>query len=362
MNVLDEIVKDQIRSDLPELASGDTVKVSAKVVEGNRSRVQVFQGVVIRVHGSGVGRTFTVRKVSFGVGVERTFPLNSPIFEQIEIVTVLDPAVGSAHVDPSQLANSVLNMAINSRDAMPEGGKLILETRRLAVGQENSKGDARGELAPGAYVMVSVRDSGTGMRADVRDRVFEPFFTTKDVGKGTGLGLSMVYGFIKQSGGHIKVYSEESHGTTIKLYLPRAGEKAAWLTEILPPKTVEGGRETILLVEDEAVVRQLVAEILETTGYAVLQASDGPSALELLRRDSYPIDLLLTGDRHDPVLILGRAVGLEWATVRALIVLRLGPGRVPSATDIEAARLNFERLAASTAQRVVNFWQTRQTA
>ena len=174
--------------------------------------------------------------------------LRPTLGEPIEIVTVLDPTVTSAHVDPSQLANSVLNMAINSRDAMPSGGKLTLETRRLAV----DEGDTQADLAPGAYVMVSVSDTGTGMPAQVRDKVFEPFFTTKEVGKGSGLGLSMVYGFVTQSGGQIRLDSKEGSGTTIRLYLPAATGEAD--TARTAGNAAAGGSETILVVEDDALV------------------------------------------------------------------------------------------------------------
>ncbi len=213
--------------------------------------------------------------------------LRPTLGEQIEIVTVLDPAVTSAHVDPSQLANSVLNMAINSRDAMPDGGKLTLETRRLAVGQ----GAADADLAPGPYVMLSISDTGTGMPADVRDKVFEPFFTTKDVGKGSGLGLSMVYGFVTQSGGKIHVDSEEGRGTTVRLYLPAATGVAD--TARIAASADAGGNETILVVEDDPLVRNFVTLQLQNLGYKTITATDGPAAL-LQARDGATFDLLFT--------------------------------------------------------------------
>ncbi len=146
--------------------------------------------------------------------------LRPTLGEQIEIETNLEREATTSHIDPSQLANSLLNMAINARDAMPKGGKLLLETRNVVL--DDAYAQANADVAPGPYVMLAVSDTGTGMPADVRDKAFEPFFTTKDVGKGSGLGLSMVYGFVKQSGGHIKIYSEQGHGTTIRLYLPPA--------------------------------------------------------------------------------------------------------------------------------------------
>src|SRR5262249_6271139 len=145
--------------------------------------------------------------------------------EQIEIQTALGDDVAAAHVDPSQLANAMLNMAINARDAMPNGGKLVLETDNVVLDQAYAEGHA--DVRAGPYVMIAISDSGSGMTPEVREKAFEPFFTTKEVGKGSGLGLSMVYGFVKQSGGHIKIYSEVGHGTTIRLYLPPASEAAS---------------------------------------------------------------------------------------------------------------------------------------
>jgi len=231
--------------------------------------------------------------------------LRPSLGEQIEIVAALEEDCWPALVDPAQLTAALLNLAVNARDAMPGGGKLTLESGNVIL--DEAYAQAHGDVAPGPYVMIAVSDTGHGIPAAIRDKVFEPFFTTKDVGKGTGLGLSMVYGFIKQSGGHIKVYSEESHGTTIKLYLPRAGEKAAWLAEILPPKTIEGGRETILLVEDDRLVRNYVAGQLQALGYTTIIASDGASALAEIDREQH-IDLLFTD-----VILPGRANGRQIA-------------------------------------------------
>ena len=150
--------------------------------------------------------------------------LRPTLGEQIEINSILEQEVATAHIDASQLANSVLNMAINARDAMPNGGKLLLETRNVVL--DEAYAQANPDVRPGPYVMLAVSDTGTGMSQEIQDKVFEPFFTTKEVGKGSGLGLSMVYGFVKQSGGHIRIYSEVGHGTTIKLYLPPAEGQA----------------------------------------------------------------------------------------------------------------------------------------
>jgi signal transduction histidine kinase len=216
--------------------------------------------------------------------------LRPALGEQIEIETILAPEATTSHIDPSQLANSVLNMAINARDAMPDGGKLLLETRNVVL--DEAYAEANAEVRPGPYVMLAVSDSGTGMPADVRDKVFEPFFTTKEIGKGSGLGLSMVYGFVKQSGGHIKIYSEPGHGTTIRLYLPPADGRAdtAAAASTAP---VAGGSEAILVVEDDALVRNFVIAQLQALGYRTIAASDSRAALAHIENGE-PFDLLFT--------------------------------------------------------------------
>jgi signal transduction histidine kinase/CHASE3 domain sensor protein/CheY-like chemotaxis protein len=215
--------------------------------------------------------------------------LRPTLGEQIEINSILDQEVATSHIDASQLANALLNMAINARDAMPDGGKLLLETRNVVL--DDAYAQANPDARPGAYVMLAVTDTGTGMSREVQDKVFEPFFTTKEVGKGTGLGLSMVYGFVKQSGGHIKIYSELGHGTTIKLYLPPArGQIEAPAIAAAPPLR---GNETILVVEDDALVRNFVAEQLTGLGYQTVAAADGPAALAIID-NGQPFDLLFT--------------------------------------------------------------------
>jgi PAS domain S-box-containing protein len=215
--------------------------------------------------------------------------LRPTLGEQIEIDSVLEREVATAHIDPSQLANSLLNMAINARDAMPNGGKLLLETRNVLLDEAYARENA--DVRPGPYVMLAVSDTGTGMRAEVRDKAFEPFFTTKEVGKGSGLGLSMVYGFVKQSGGHIKIYSEEGHGTTIKLYLPPADGHAEASAPSLAPAA--GGSETILVVEDDSLVRNFVIAQLHGLGYKTIAATDSRAALAYVE-SGQKFDLLFT--------------------------------------------------------------------
>ncbi|KYG99830.1 CHASE3 domain-containing protein [Bradyrhizobium sp. DOA1] len=215
--------------------------------------------------------------------------LRPTLGEQIQIETVLEQGRMTSHIDPSRLTNAVLNMAINARDAMPNGGKLLLETHRVVLDEAYAQANA--DVTPGPYVMLAVSDTGTGMSTETQQKAFEPFFTTKEVGKGSGLGLSMVYGFVKQSGGHIKIYSEEDHGTTIKLYLP-PGEATADVAAPVAPQA-EGGAETIFVVEDDSLVRNFVTAQLQSLGYKTVAASDGRSALELIDAGQ-KFDLLFT--------------------------------------------------------------------
>jgi PAS domain S-box-containing protein len=215
--------------------------------------------------------------------------LRPTVGQQIEIGTVLGKDVRPAHIDPSQLANAVINMAINARDAMPNGGKLLLETANVVL--DEAYAAANPDTQAGPYVMLAISDTGTGMTAEVRERVFEPFFTTKEVGQGSGLGLSMVYGFVKQSGGHIRIYSEEGHGTTIRLYLPPA--RGAVEAIKADGEAVSGGSEIILVVEDDPMVRTFVINQLTGLGYKTIAASDGSAAMAIVERGE-PFDLLFT--------------------------------------------------------------------
>lgn len=236
--------------------------------------------------------------------------LRPTLGEQIEIETALEQEVTTSHIDRSQLANSILNMAINARDAMPNGGKLLLETRNIVLDEAYAKDNP--EVRPGPYVLLAVSDTGAGMTADVRDKAFEPFFTTKQVGKGSGLGLSMVYGFVKQSGGHIKIYSEEGHGTTIRLYLPPARGRAGIAVAAASPTS--DGAETILVVEDDAMVRNFVIAQLHSLGYKTIAAADGRAALACIT-DGEPFDLLFT-DVIMPGGMTGRQLADEVAKRR----------------------------------------------
>ncbi len=217
--------------------------------------------------------------------------LRRTLGEHIECEFLLDRKLWLASVDPGQLTSALLNLALNARDAMPDGGKLTVEVRNAAL--DKAHAEPNGEARPGDYVMVAVTDTGCGMAPEVAARAFEPFFTTKEVGKGTGLGLSMVYGFAQQSGGSMKINSEPGHGTAIKLVFPRVDAPDVTESKLIDPITTPAGSETILVVEDEDMVRSHVENELKELGYRVIVTRDGPAALEILRRPG-PIDLLFT--------------------------------------------------------------------
>lgn len=221
--------------------------------------------------------------------IDTTKLLRPALGEQIEIESVFESDVCVATVDPNQLTTALLNLALNARDAMPNGGKLILETGFVVL--DDSYARSNEDVRPGRYALIAVSDTGVGIPSDILDRVFDPFFTSKGPGKGTGLGLSMVYGFIKQSAGHIKIYSEEGHGTTIKMYLP-PGTGAAVTAEPLVP-ALQGGHEIILVVEDDKLVRDYVLAQLHSLGYVTLEAANAAEALALVEAGR-KFDLLFT--------------------------------------------------------------------
>jgi PAS domain S-box-containing protein len=217
--------------------------------------------------------------------------LHPTLGENVEITPLLAEDAWTALVDPNQLTTAVLNLALNARDAMPNGGKLALETGNIYL--DENYASMHSEVTPGNYVMVAVSDTGTGIPAALVERVFDPFFTTKEVGKGTGLGLSMVFGFVKQSGGHIKIYSEEGHGTSVKMYLPRATGLNQTAAEAAISANVEGGTETVLVVEDDSLVRRYVMTQIESLGYITFEAANAREALQII--DGAPtLDLLFT--------------------------------------------------------------------
>jgi signal transduction histidine kinase/CheY-like chemotaxis protein len=216
--------------------------------------------------------------------------LRPTLGEQIEIESMLAHDTAPALIDASQLSTAILNLSLNARDAMPGGGKLTLETGNVVLDENYALHNS--DVKPGSYVMIAVSDTGDGIPSDLIEKVFEPFFTTKDTGKGSGLGLSMVYGFVKQSNGHIKIYSEEGHGTTVKLYLPQAlGVPEVEAAEV--GLSAVHGDESILIVEDDALVREYVVTQIGRLGYQTLAAGNAAEALAIID-NSERVDLLFT--------------------------------------------------------------------
>jgi signal transduction histidine kinase len=238
--------------------------------------------------------------------IEAARLLRPTLGEQIEIESMLAHDSAPALIDPSQLSTAILNLALNARDAMPNGGKLTLETKNVVLDEDYAAMSS--DVSPGNYIMIAVSDSGMGIPPGLLEKVFEPFFTTKDIGSGSGLGLSMVYGFVKQSNGHIRIYSEEGHGTTVKLYLPQAPGVAVAPTAEAGISEFERGDESILIVEDDALVREYVVTQINRLGYDTLAASNAAEALAIINGPER-IDLLFTD-----VIMPGGMNGRQLAT------------------------------------------------
>jgi PAS domain S-box-containing protein len=233
------------------------------------------------------------------------------IGEDVDLVSNTRSGLGHIVADSGQIEQIILNLAVNARDAMPHGGKLTIETANVELDENYARTHA--EVVPGRYVLLAVSDTGHGMDADTQARIFEPFFTTKELGKGTGLGLSTVFGIVKQSGGHIWLYSEPGQGATFKIYLPRVDEDATPTGEIEAASSLNG-LETILLVEDDEMVREFALAALQSYGYTVLAASSAATALELSRQHVGSISLVVT----DVVMpgINGRNLGEQLTQLR----------------------------------------------
>jgi CheY-like chemotaxis protein len=238
--------------------------------------------------------------------------LQRTLGERIEVQTVGSAGLWEIEADANHLESAIVNLAINARDAMPNGGKLTLEAANISADDDYCR--LNPELAPGQYVAICVTDTGGGMSRDVLSHAFEPFFTTKEPGHGTGLGLSQVYGFVKQSGGHAKIYSEVGQGTTIKMYFPRFSGSTG-REEIAPEEIAEGElSETILVVEDDEDLRVYISDVLRDLNYRVLSARSAQAALTILLQDDSKVDLLLT----DVVMpgINGRELGRRAHQIR----------------------------------------------
>jgi CheY-like chemotaxis protein len=240
--------------------------------------------------------------------------------EAVQIESRLADGIWPVEVDRGQLQSALVNICINARDAMPEGGKLLVETGNVVFDADYARRNP--EAAAGEHVLITVTDTGTGMAPEILDRVFEPFFTTKETGRGTGLGLSMVYGFVRQSRGHVKISSEAGRGTSVRIHLPRSTAERP--DEAASERPAEPqGTENVLLVEDDATVRASVADQLRTLGYRVTEVENGPAALGVLEAASLPFDLMLTdvvmpGGMHGDAL--AAAVVQRWPQTRIVFM------------------------------------------
>jgi two-component system, cell cycle sensor histidine kinase and response regulator CckA len=241
------------------------------------SRKQVVEAQVLDLNGVVAGMEKMLKRL---------------IGEDVELTAVPAPGLASVKADPGQVEQVILNLAVNARDAMPQGGKITIETANVDL--DEGYGQSHAEVVPGRYVLLAVSDTGCGMTEEVKAHVFEPFFTTKEVGKGTGLGLATVFGIVKQSGGHIRVYSEAGHGTTIKIYLPSVAGAVPAVQSIVEPEPARSGGQTILLVEDEKAVRAMTGLALRSKGYTLLEAANGEEAVRLGEQHTGPIHLLMS--------------------------------------------------------------------
>ena len=278
-----EILVDELKEDPPRRELAETVMAAAERGAGLTQLMLTF------------ARRQPLAPETFDVNelVTRMGPLlQRAIGEIVEMKLELTEPLWNVTTDPRQLETALLNLVLNARDAMSQGGRLTIETSNADLSEEYAARNV--DITPGRYVRLALSDTGAGIPSELLNRVFEPFFTTKEVGKGTGLGLSMVYGFVKQSGGNIKVYSEVGHGTTIKIYLPRADDRAqATIPATQSSEPILAGLESVLVVEDDPDVRTFAVQQLRRMGYTVSEAVDGPSALRKLAEGS-SIELLFT--------------------------------------------------------------------
>jgi len=281
--------------------------------------------------------------------------LHRTLGETIDLETVLAAGLWHVEADANQLENAIINLAVNSRDAMPEGGRLTIETANSRIDEKYAADNP--DAVPGQYVMLSVSDTGVGMDKHTVSRAFEPFFTTKPVGQGTGLGLSQVYGFVKQSGGHVKIYSEVGIGTTIRVYLPRltSGSAEASAEPLLSAAFAKGQREKLLVVEDHDDVRVQSVESLRELGYLVFEAADARAAMRVLEQEQGDIHLLFT-DVVLPGGISGAQLAAQatarWPTLRVLFTTGYArnaivhQGRLDSGVHLLTKPFSFDELAS----------------
>jgi PAS domain S-box-containing protein len=278
---------------LGELPPDSPMRTDIQQIEGAAKRAAALTRQLLAFSRQQVLRPQRLTLNGVVSGVEKL--LRRLVREDIAIVTALDPAAVLVEADPGQLEQVIINLVVNARDAMPGGGTLTIRTANVELDDSYVERHTEVAVVPGHYAMLSVSDTGTGMKRETQQHIFEPFFTTKGAGNGTGLGLSTVYGIVKQSGGYIWVYSEEGNGTVFKVYLPHAGEgeEVARTGKRLTPTGLTGN-ESVLLVEDDNALRYVACRSLRTYGYHVLEAHNGREALELCERHEGPIDIVVT--------------------------------------------------------------------
>jgi PAS domain S-box-containing protein len=295
---------------LNEMGPGDPQReqVEEILLAGNRAATLTQQLLAFSRKQVAEPRVISLNDVAAEAGKM----LSRLIGDDIEIVTHFDPGLGAVVADPSQVNQVLMNLAINARDAMPDGGRIVIETSNIYLDEGYAAQHAGVE--PGPYALLSITDTGAGMTQEVMQHIFEPFFTTKGMGVGTGLGLSTVYGIVKQAGGWIWVYSEPGKGSTFKVYLPRAGGTPEPFPAPVSAAETLRGTETVLVVEDQAEVRKLTLAMLESQGYRLLEAANGSEALSLCERHPGPIHLLITD------VVMPGMTGKELATL--LLALR----------------------------------------
>jgi PAS domain S-box-containing protein len=283
INGFAEMIKNQLPPDDP------VQQMAGKILDGGKRAASLTRQLLAFSRKQvAESRVFDLNSVV--QGMEKM--LSRLIGEHIQVQTHLAPQLWSVKADPNQIEQVIVNLVVNARDAMPAGGRLIIETANVILEEENIF--SHSEIQPGEYVMLTVSDTGVGLSQEVKIRIFEPFFTTKEVGKGTGLGLATAYGIVKQGGGYIWVYSEEGQGTTFKIYLPRVIEKGVTHLNDKQTGKLPQGTEVIILAEDEPAVRELATRILREQGYTVLEAANGYEALHIWQERSKEVQLLVT--------------------------------------------------------------------
>jgi two-component sensor histidine kinase len=275
---------------LKDLDPQNPLRTSAEAI---RAATQRAASLTRQLLAFGRKQVLELKTINLNGVLEDVSRLLGPLLgENVHLVTHPEPNLGLSKADAGQIAQVIMNLAVNARDAMSSGGTLLIETANVELDDAYRRGHFT--LTPGPYVMLAISDTGCGMDAETQSRIFEPFFTTKEKGKGTGLGLSTVYGIVKQSGGHIFVYSEVGRGTTFKIYFPRTGDGVALGSQSSCTSTTWSGSENVLVVEDEDSVRELVLTTLKRHGYSVLEASNGEEALAMVEQRSEPIHLLIS--------------------------------------------------------------------